>query len=340
MNFPLWINPSTMMPWKGKKGRKLNQNQGIMSWESYYQTDLLQLALSRFSWSGLPNGCTSEWLESQLLFSQYVVAWKQPDILDLRIAPAVYNQTNMYNQPITAQPLANGNTVPDNLLFPKNIDITGLTGDEEIDSKSIHGVIIRDNTYGFPLLTKIWQWASKLAFLQEKIDTNVETSITPVGLHGNVKTIESIKKGLYDAMNGKHFVAIDTALEDGSNPPLDVIDLATAYHANDFQQLLDTRYSQALTALGINTINIQKKERLITSEAEGNDDLISRYVGNSLEERQLACKKINEMFNTNLSVKANGKAGDDKDDTNSINQGVDDSEQHDPDERDDEQPVK
>ena len=56
-------------------------------------------------------------------------------------------------------------------------------------------------------------------------------------------------------------------------------------------------WNEALTYLGINNIMIDKKERLITDEANSNNELINLNLQASLAPRQLACKQFNEKFN-------------------------------------------
>lgn len=55
-------------------------------------------------------------------------------------------------------------------------------------------------------------------------------------------------------------------------------------------------WNEALTFLGINNILVDKKERLITDEANSNNELINLNLQSFLAPRQEACKKFNEKF--------------------------------------------
>jgi Phage Connector (GP10). len=61
-------------------------------------------------------------------------------------------------------------------------------------------------------------------------------------------------------------------------------------------------WNEALTFLGINNVNITKKERLLNDEVNRNQGgtIASRY--SRLVMRQKACEEINKMFGTNISV--------------------------------------
>ena len=51
-----------------------------------------------------------------------------------------------------------------------------------------------------------------------------------------------------------------------------------------------------MTFLGVNNIMIDKKERLITDEANSNNELINLNLQSFLAPRQKACKQFNEKF--------------------------------------------
>lgn len=55
-------------------------------------------------------------------------------------------------------------------------------------------------------------------------------------------------------------------------------------------------WNEALTYLGINNVMIEKSERLITDEANSNNELINLNLQASLAPRQEACKQFNELY--------------------------------------------
>ena len=55
-------------------------------------------------------------------------------------------------------------------------------------------------------------------------------------------------------------------------------------------------WDEALTFLGINSLQTEKKERLITDEASSNNELINLNLQSFLIPRQEACKQFNELF--------------------------------------------
>ena len=71
------------------------------------------------------------------------------------------------------------------------------------------------------------------------------------------------------------------------------------------QELMDYKHSveaELLTFLGINNPAVDKKERLITDEANSNNQLIQSFAEMQLEARRRACDEINAMFGLEISV--------------------------------------
>src|SRR5699024_12715777 len=60
-------------------------------------------------------------------------------------------------------------------------------------------------------------------------------------------------------------------------------------------------YNEFLTYFGINNVNIQKKERLITNEANANDELIMHNRNKFLKPRTESAKIIRDRKSTRLN---------------------------------------
>ena len=61
--------------------------------------------------------------------------------------------------------------------------------------------------------------------------------------------------------------------------------------------------SDLLTFLGQNNTPVDKKERLITDEAEANNQLIGSFADLQLRAREEAVEEINKLFGLSISVK-------------------------------------
>jgi len=63
--------------------------------------------------------------------------------------------------------------------------------------------------------------------------------------------------------------------------------------------------NEFFTFLGINNVNSDKRERLITNEVDANNEQIEFSAKIMLDSRKKACEKINKMFNLNIDVELN-----------------------------------
>ena len=81
---------------------------------------------------------------------------------------------------------------------------------------------------------------------------------------------------------------------------IEVLDVSAPLVANELQVLKHQYWNEALTFLGIENTNTDKKERLITSEVYTNmgDVEIQRFT--RLNARKQACEQINKLFGLNV----------------------------------------
>ena len=59
---------------------------------------------------------------------------------------------------------------------------------------------------------------------------------------------------------------------------------------------------EALTFLGVDSVNEEKKERLVSAEVERGNSIAAMYRYTRLNARKFACQQINQMFGLNIDV--------------------------------------
>ena len=62
-------------------------------------------------------------------------------------------------------------------------------------------------------------------------------------------------------------------------------------------------WNEAMTFLGLNNSNQDKRERLVANEVEANNEQVEGCLNAGLKARQRACREINRIFGTNISVR-------------------------------------
>jgi hypothetical protein len=132
------------------------------------------------------------------------------------------------------------------------------------------------------------------------MDVNMKACKTPIVFTCDDKDVLSFKR-MFQLVDGN----VPALFADrGLN-----LDAITAFQTgvkfmgNELMDYKRSVESDLLTFLGQNNTPVDKKERLITDEAEANNQLIQSFADLQLQARQKACEEINEMFGLNVSVR-------------------------------------
>lgn len=180
-------------------------------------------------------------------------------------------------------------------------------------------IYIMNNNLEIPTSQSLQLFAYRLYETERTIDTNLIAQKTPVLIEGDTKTILTLKN-VYMQYSGNIPFIFGNKQFDISNK-LNVLKTDAPYLIDKLEDHKHEIWNEALTYLGIDNANTDKKERLITSEVESNDDLINYYLNCFYKTRKDACDRINEKYNLNIELSLNKEILDllDLDENNIIN---------------------
>ena len=180
-------------------------------------------------------------------------------------------------------------------------------------------IYIMNNNLEIPTSQSLQLFAYRLYETERTIDTNLIAQKTPVLIVGDTKTILTLKN-VYMQYSGNTPFIFGNKQFDISNK-LNVLKTDAPYLIDKLEDHKHEIWNEALTYLGIDNANTDKKERLITSEVESNDDLINYYLNCFYKTRKDACDRINEKYNLNIELSLNKEILDllDLDENNIIN---------------------
>ena len=137
-------------------------------------------------------------------------------------------------------------------------------------------------------------FAYRLYEAQRTCDTNIKAQKTPVLLRVNEKQ-RLLMENLYNQYDGNQpFIFGDS--EQLDTDILKAIVTAAPYVADKVTEYKKEIWNEALTYLGVNNILVDKKERMITDEANANNELINLNLQSFLAPRQEAARQFNEKF--------------------------------------------
>lgn len=266
--------------------------------------NLLNIALHTFKWENLPETCNERYLELNLILNGMACIVDDPEygFLSLKASP-VSNKLNMYGEPNRIYGYGwNG------FMREYSCYMYG-SGDYDVDS-----ILCRDNKLCYPYIQYIIQASNRLMQTMRSIDVASKRLKLPYFIVCDESQKNSVKKILEDVDSN-----YDNIISSKSITP-DMFKLFPTQVSGEALTTLWNNYnnldSQIKTILGVDSIvNQDKKERLITDEANAMKSISNINVEMRLAERQKFCDTVNMIFGTDIKVSVNPNfiTGDEKD---------------------------
>lgn len=257
----------------------ISQQLNNLTFTDYFYR-LMLIARTVFKWNNLPEGIDEKWIE-QYLFSEGKCMFYHDKTTGYMVAKCTTEGLNYYDEPTQLRPVG-----------------TNLENKESLEN-NVDAILIRNNDEMLPTSPTIQIYACRLAELSRTIDTNIMAQKTPVIIKCTDKQKQSLKQ-VYAKWNGNEPVIFgDKTLE------LDKFNVLKADAPIVFDKLQIQKHAiwnEAMTYLGINNANMDKRERLVDDEVQANNEQIEMSAQVMLKSREKACELINKMFGLNISV--------------------------------------
>lgn len=177
------------------------------------------------------------------------------------------------------------------------------------------GVLIENDSNGESLLPLIGRYAVLHTDGLITLNTaSILTRITMLISAGDDKTKQSADEFLRKIENGEFSIIGENAFFKGVN--MQTAPTTNSVYITQLIELIQYYKASMYNELGLNANYNMKRERLNLGEVSMNVDVLLPYVDNMLKERQNAVEKINEMFDTEISVKLASSWGLERDNYN------------------------
>ena len=250
-----------------------------------YLNRLKLIATSLFTWDGLDEVAgfgASRFLELSLYENGRACFVKDDKLgfLALKVNPS--DKLNVYNLPEKVLAWSIG--------YNKNYKF------DEI-------VYIMNNIMELPTSQTINLFAYRLYDTERTIDINRIAQKTPIVFEGDPKSILSLQNAF---MNYSGNTPVLFSNKDFNiNQKINCMKTDAPFLIDKLENHKHQIWNEALTYLGIDNANTDKKERLITDEVESNNELINYYLNCFYKTRKEACDLINKKYNLNIKIKLN-----------------------------------
>lgn len=247
-----------------------------------YLERMKKIALSMFEWVNLPDTMNSRYLEMCLYYKGQAALLYDEDYGFINTQAADSGYINIYGLPTKINCYSYSYNKMRELYVPN----TNLPAEEEC-------ILVMNNYQRVPTASTISLYAERLCEAQRACDTNVKAQKTPILLLTD-KNQELTLRNMYAQYDGNAPVIFgDRNLL--ADRPIDSINTNAEFVANDIREYMQGIWNDFLCFIGINNLS-EKKERLITTEANTNNELVNLNMQSYLIPRKQACKEFNDKF--------------------------------------------
>lgn len=239
-----------------------------------------RLLLSLFEWKNLPDGISSRFIEDKLFTNGLLI------FFDSAVGKVVTQATpiglNGYEEPAGYRAYS-------------------LDGILNQYVKTTECVPIWNDMFIEPNVNNVNFFAKRLSNIEKTIDVNLEQLKNPYIVscpEGQKNTVEQVFKQKTD---GVPYIYVSNDYQEMVR--VNVFNLDIKNHTKELEEVKRTILNEGLTFFGINNVNVLKRERLVTGEAEENDEQITINKNSMYKARLKAVEEINKMFGLEIEVK-------------------------------------
>lgn len=250
-----------------------------MGLRTYY----FNLASSIFKWDGLPESVPIR-VPEKYLYENGLCAYIEPDGFDAMILPVAMQDItkNVYGEPSSWSVTAIG-------------EYAGVINSQRFDNTN--SVLIRNDTAYRPSRPYIETIIEQLINVEFTTRMNTNAQKMPFMVKSSESTVLQNKNTI------KEFMECEPAFFKTEK----ITDEFEIYYSNipflgkELTALYEQYDARIMTYLGINSLPIEKKERLLVDEVGVGTERRSLVLNNKLNERKFACEGIKRIFNKTVT---------------------------------------
>ena len=252
-----------------------------LSREDLLLNEFLNLAINRFTWTNLPKGLTSERLEEMLICHGTLGAFVENEMLVI-LPMFGTKKVNIYNE-------------------HTDFHLFGFNG--QTFSKSEEEIVkLKNNQLGTEDLSTLQIYAKKIDDIEQTQDVNLFQQTIPKLIGTNKDGILTAKNIMKQIKEHKFVIFTKSKGIENQIKKEEVLDNTAPYLLDKLSDYENFYRNKVLTFLGINNANTDKKERLITSEVNANNDYIQINLDLMFDMRKRFCDEVKEKFGIIINV--------------------------------------
>lgn len=247
--------------------------------------NIYNIFLSRYVWEGLPKEIQPYYIESTMF-------WRASGVFIYDDVAEMYAFMKMALQ-----------GMPDIYNIPSGRTAFAPNGYIEEYGKE-NSVILWDNPSSLPFCYQAEMYACRLANVWKTKDINIFAQRTPVVL------VSSSEQRLTFQTLGEQYANYVPVLKVSDNVDLDrmkALNIGAPYIVDKLEEEIRAVKSSLLTSLGYESNPVEKRERVVVGETQGNNGETEANRNVGLDLRKRCADAINDLWGLNVSVKFNSK---------------------------------
>lgn len=256
-----------------------------------YLNRFKKVALSVFEWVNLPKSMNAQWLEKCLYYNGMATLLKDKNYGFINTNCRSNGKLNIYGLPTNLN-CSSFEYQTNRKLYTGLMN--GLTEAQKEAREYYECILVQNNWDRTPTAGSMELFALRLYEAERTADVNIKAQKTPVMVLVDEEQ-RLLMENLYNQYDGNRPFIFGDKKQLGSDV-LRAIKTDAPFIADKIIDYKKEIWNEALTFLGINNIMVDKKERLITDEANSNNELINLNLQSYLAPRQEACRQFNEKF--------------------------------------------
>lgn len=247
---------------------------------NFYFKKYKRLLLSMFEWLNLPDNISSRFIEDKLFYNGLLIFFKSKTLGFYVVTQATPIGLNAYEEPTGYRAFS----------------VNGLN--EYV--KPSECVVIWNDMFMEGNVENVNFFAKSLSNIKKTFDINLEQLKNPYIVSCPEGQRETVKQIMSQKTDGVPYIF---TTEDFSDlVKVNVFNLQIQNHTKELQDVKNVTENEGLTFFGINNVNVLKRERLTTGEAEQNDEQIIINKNSMYKARKRAVEEINEKFGLEVDV--------------------------------------
>lgn len=305
MNLPNIYSGTRLPKFKQPKNRN---NQDVISADILnnftfidFFDRLKRVATSIFKWKNLPETMNERWLELCLFYKGMAGILKHDNYGIINTEASWSGNIDIYGLPTLVYCYSTSFFSEQRVRYDGKVSIEELSKIYGIQNDNLkEAILVMNNIDMQPTFIAMELFAYRLYKVQRTIDINLDLIKKPFIIGCNEQDKLSMQKFMMDVENNQNMI-FATADFDPSNS-IKIFDLNVNNHIEELENEKRAILSEALTTLGVNSILVDKAERLISDEGKKDNEFINYNLQYYWKQRKEACEQFNKLFKSEKEI--------------------------------------